>query len=110
MIFFVRQKSSKTNELRKLHVKVTLLISDSLSAKYYINQLSKYFLILRSGNKAVYTAYIAPRRPKSKNITYGLTDRELEGVFYIQCHKLSGFLQWYRPYIQHAHMLLQFAL
>ena len=28
----------------------------------------------KNKNKAVYTAYVAPRRPKSKSITYGRTD------------------------------------
>ena len=29
--------------------------------------------------KAVYTVYVAPRRPKSKSVTYILTDRRTDG-------------------------------
>ena len=32
-----------------------------------------------SVNKAVYTAYVAPRRPKSESITYIHTDRRTDG-------------------------------
>ena len=30
-------------------------------------------------NKAVYTAFVAPRRPKSKSVTYGPTDQRTDG-------------------------------
>ena len=40
------------------------------------------YLVFQShlyNNKAVYTAYVAPRRPKSKSITYGRTDGQTDG-------------------------------
>ena len=30
-------------------------------------------------NKAVYTAFVAPRRPKRKSVTYGRTDGPTDG-------------------------------
>ena len=30
-------------------------------------------------NKAIYTAFVAPRRPKSKCVTYGRTDGPMDG-------------------------------
>ncbi len=36
-------------------------------------------VVLEWTNKATYTAYVAPSRPKSKRVTYGPTDGRTDG-------------------------------